>query len=102
MNTFIATKTSHLGPIDPDWTIADLIQWLSDDARQHEAALRHPLARIEALITGVHWAGTPSTIALIRSLVEALRQDPALRGMRIRELGPQHAPETPERIPQLA
>lgn len=78
------------------------MEWLSDDARQHEATLQHPLTRIEALITGSRWARTPSTVALIRSIVSALRDEPALRSIRIRDLDPQQAPRMSERIPQPA
>lgn len=105
MDTIIATKPSHLGPIDSDWTIAELVEWLSDDVRQHDRALQHPLTRIEAAVTGSRWGGTPSTTALIRSLADAVRADPALRAVRIRDLDRQEPQETsalPERIPQLA
>lgn len=105
MHTVDANRSSNHGPIDPDWTIAELVIWLSDDARQHDATLRQPLARIEALATGSRWARTPSTVALIRSLAGLVRDDPALRGTRIRDLGtPQRAqtPQVPRRIPQLA
>ncbi|MGO4488794.1 hypothetical protein [Microbacterium sp. 2RAF4] len=101
MDTTGATRTSDSGPIVSDWTIAQLLEWLSDDAHQHDVTLQHPLARIEARITGAHWARTPSTVALIRSIAVAVRDDPALRTIRIRELEPQHTPRMPERIPQL-
>ncbi|CAH0248686.1 hypothetical protein SRABI76_03186 [Microbacterium oxydans] len=101
MDTLTATRTSDHGPIDTDWTIDDLIQWLSDDAGQHDEALRRPLARIEALLTGTTWSGTPSTVALIRSITDAVRRDPALRRIRIGELDRQESPRMPERIPQL-
>ncbi|WEK61080.1 MAG: hypothetical protein P0Y60_17525 [Candidatus Microbacterium colombiense] len=105
MDTSSATTQPTLGPIDPDWTITALVEWLSDDVRAHDPALQHPLTRIEAAVTGSYWAGTPSTIALIRSLVDAVRADPALRDTRIRDLDRQEARELPrltERIPQLA
>jgi hypothetical protein len=105
MDTSSGTDQPTLGPIKPDWTIAELIEWLSDDVRQHDRALQHPLTRIEAAVTGSRWGGTPSTIALIRSLVDAVRADPALRAVRIRTLHRQEPQETsalPERIPQLA
>lgn len=102
MDTLIASQSSVLGPIEPDWTIAELIHWLSDDSRQHDAALRHPLSGIEAELTGAHWAGTPSTVALIRSLADAVRVDPALRSIRIRDLGSRETSRLPERLPQVA
>ena len=67
-----------LGPIDPDWTIGELLAWLEDDARTHDPSLREPLARIEAAVTGTPWPTAPSpvapsTVALIRSLAVASR-----------------------------
>ncbi|WP_347123705.1 hypothetical protein [Microbacterium sp. SY138] len=102
MNTHLASRPSETGPINPDWTIAQLLEWLSDDVRQHDVMLQHPLARIEALMTGVRWAHTPSTVALIRSIAAAVRDEPVRGSIRISELSPQQAPPMPERIPQPA
>ena len=102
MDTLSATRTPDAGPISPDWTTGQLLDWLSDDAREHDATLRGPLARIEALLTGAHWARTPSTVALIRSIAGAVRDQPELRSIRIRDLGPQPTPGESERIPQFA
>ncbi|RUQ03281.1 hypothetical protein D8M34_16840 [Microbacterium sp. HSID17254] len=62
-----------LGPIQQDWTIGELLAWLQDDSRTHDPALREPLARIEAAVTGTPWPSSPSTAALIRSLAAASR-----------------------------
>ncbi|KYJ97376.1 hypothetical protein [Microbacterium sp. CH1] len=62
-----------LGPIQRDWTIGELLAWLQDDARTHDPALREPLSRIEAAVTGTPWPSSPSTVALIRSLALASR-----------------------------
>jgi len=35
--------------------------------------LQHPLALIERAVTGEAWIGTPSTVALVRSLTDAAR-----------------------------
>ncbi|EYT60887.1 hypothetical protein [Microbacterium sp. UCD-TDU] len=102
MNTHFVSSPSELGPINRDWTITQLLEWLSDDVRQHDVTLQHPLARIEALLTGARWARTPSTVALIRSIAAAVRDQPARGTTRISELSPQQAPRMPERIPQLA
>ncbi|KJL26944.1 hypothetical protein RN51_00084 [Microbacterium oxydans] len=102
MDTLAATRTPDAGPISPDWTTGQLLDWLSEDARQHDATLREPLARIEALLTDAHWAHTPSTVALIRSIAGAVRDEPALRSIRIRNLGLQPTPGVSERIPQFA
>ncbi|MFJ2552197.1 hypothetical protein [Microbacterium sp. NPDC087591] len=105
MDTFLASEPRDLGPIDPDWTISELLQWLSDDIRQHDAALHQPLTRIEALITGTRWRGAPSTVSLIRSLAAAARSDAALPRTRIRDLDPYDVAEphdSAERVPQLA
>lgn len=102
MSRTLTTIDPNLVPIDPDWTMRELVAWLSEDSRQHDPALQHPLARIEALITGAHWARTPSTVALIRSIVGAVRDEPALGRVRVRELMPQQAPLMSEWIPQPA
>ncbi|TCJ22380.1 hypothetical protein E0W80_14100 [Microbacterium sp. PI-1] len=102
MTRNFATSPSSDGPINPDWTITQLLEWLRDDARQHDVALQHPLARIEALTTGARWARTPSTVALIRSIAAAVHDDPTRGSLRIGELSPQQEPGVPERIPQLA
>lgn len=74
MDKPFATLAPNLGPINPDWTITELVEWLSDDSRQHDPALQHPLALIEAALTGEAWSRTPSTVALIRSLTAAARE----------------------------
>jgi len=102
MNTHLASRPSETGPINPDWTIAQLLEWLSDDVRQHDVMLQHPLARVEALMTGARWARTPSTVALIRSIAAAVRDEPVRGSIRVGELSPQQAPRMPERIPQPA
>ncbi|WP_136024071.1 hypothetical protein [Microbacterium sp. K27] len=102
MNTHLASRPSETGPINPDWTIAQLLEWLSDDVRQHDVMLQHPLARIEALMTGARWARTPSTVALIRSIAAAVRDEPVRGSIRVGELSPQQASRIPERIPQPA
>ena len=71
MSTSTTTFATDLGPIDPDWTIDELIDWLSEDSRQHDPALQRPLALIETALTGEQWSRTPSTVALIRSLTLA-------------------------------
>jgi len=73
--------------MDPDWTIGRLLDWLADDAHQHDEALRHPLAEIEAAITGSRWSGAPSTVALTRSLCEAVRAEPGLAAVPLARLG---------------
>ncbi|WP_447948590.1 hypothetical protein [Microbacterium maritypicum] len=102
MNTHLASRPADTGPINPDWTIAQLLEWLSDDVRQHDVMLQHPLARIEALMTGARWVRTPSTVALIRSIAAAVRDEPVRGSIRISELSPQQPPRMPERIPQPA
>lgn len=73
MSIRIATDLAVLAPISPDWTIAELVEWLTEGSRQHDVALQHPLALIEGAVTGEAWIGTPSTVALVRSLVTAAR-----------------------------
>lgn len=79
-----------LGPIQQDWTIGELLAWLQDDARTHDPALREPLARIEAAVTGTPWPSSPSTVALIRSLAAASRSG-GLSRVRIAHFAPNPA-----------
>ncbi|WP_303709878.1 MULTISPECIES: hypothetical protein [Microbacterium] len=79
-----------LGPIQQDWTIGELLAWLQDDARTHDPALREPLARIEAAVTGTPWPSSPSTVALIRSLAAASRSG-GLARVRIAHFAPNPA-----------
>ncbi|MDF2509591.1 MAG: hypothetical protein K0Q52_3450 [Microbacterium sp.] len=74
MSTLKTTSATDLGPIRLDWTIGQLVDWLSDDSRTHDPVLQHPLAAIEAALTGEDWSRTPSTVALIRSLTLAAQQ----------------------------
>lgn len=91
----VTTRTGMLlDPIDPEWTIAQLLDWLGDDSRQHDDALRHRLAVIEAALTGAPWSATPSTVALIRSIADAARRTPSFRRIRISSLA-QHRRSDP-------
>lgn len=75
----IAIEHPDLGPIIPEWTISELVAWLSVESRQHDPALRGPLMLIETALTGATWTGEPSTVALIRSLAAAVRTQGDLR-----------------------
>ncbi|MFK3677767.1 hypothetical protein ACI2IP_08545 [Microbacterium sp. NPDC090218] len=105
MDKPLTTLAVDLEPIDLDWTIAELITWLSHDSRQHDPALQHPLAMIEAALTGEPWTRPPSTVALIRSIVDTARTG-GLHDRRIAQLI--RTAETPEpdarfaRMPQVA
>lgn len=90
MTALTTTQTVNLGPISSDWTIGELLQWLEDDARTHDRALREPLARVEAAVTGAPWQAAPSTVALVRSLAEACRSG-NLSGVRIAHVVPDQA-----------
>lgn len=79
MDTSITSIQPSAGPIRPEWTISELLEWLSDDARGLDESLRGTLARIEAAVTGLGWTREPATIALIRSLADAARRSPGLR-----------------------
>jgi hypothetical protein len=79
MTTPITMEPQDLEPISPEWTIRELVEWLSEDSRQHDPALRRPLMLIETALTGATWKGEPSTVALIRSLAAAVHTQGALR-----------------------
>lgn len=86
MDTRVATTPTLLGPINQDWTIADLLQRLADDSWHADEALRHPLTLIEAALTADSWAAVPSTTALIRSIALASRADSRLLDAPIRDV----------------
>lgn len=83
------------GPIHPDWTLAQLLEWLSNDEQLHErlddAELGVGLARIEAAASRLAgagaWAGAPSAIALLRSLAALRLRAPALGAMTLGAIG---------------
>lgn len=121
MDTPFTTLDTVLAPILPDWTIRDLLEWLSDDARTHDEALRDPLMIIEAALTGSPWTRAPSTVALTRSIASTVQASSRLRNMRLDDLLPRargirsapptedaaafsiHAPDTRrKREPQVA
>lgn len=88
MSTQSTTVDQLLAPILPDWTIRDLLDWLSDDARAHDPALRDPLMLIDAVLTGTPWSREPSTVALIRSIASTVQTSPHRRNMRLDDLLP--------------
>lgn len=81
-----AALPTDLAPLDPAWTVADLLIWLADDVRMHDPALRHPLSLVDLALTGATWTGAPSTVALIRSIAEAVRRTPAAGSIRLERL----------------
>lgn len=80
------TNDDVLMPIPPDWTIRELLEWLSDDTRVQDDALHGPLTVIEAALTGSPWSREPSVVALIRSIASTVQSSPRLRNMRLDEL----------------
>lgn len=88
MSQPFTTLDDVLAPILPDWTIRDLLEWLSDDTRIEEDSVRGPLAIIEGALTGSPWTREPSTVALIRSIASAVQASPRLRNMRLDDLLP--------------
>ncbi|MFS0894373.1 hypothetical protein [Microbacterium sp. 179-I 3D3 NHS] len=88
MSTQFRTIDDLLAPIIPDWTIRDLLEWLSDDDRAHDESLRRPLGIIEAALTGSPWTGEPSTTALTRSIVSTVGSLPRVRNLRLDDLLP--------------
>lgn len=91
-------------PIEPEWTISQLLDYLSEDAHldgaglasaglgagRPDADLRSSLMRIEAaaseLVGAPAWRGEPSAIALVRSLAALRLRAPALGALWIGEL----------------
>lgn len=94
MKPHLAPNVPFRGPIDPNWTIEELLLRLAEeDAPVDE--LRPELLRIEAAMSaaagGPRWsdsagAGTPTVVALTRSIALLHRAAPALRAMRLGEL----------------
>ena len=88
MTTPFTTLDDVLAPILPDWTIRDLLEWLSNDTRTLDDALRGPLMIVEAALTGSPWTHEPSAAALTRSIVSTVQASPRLRNMRLDDLLP--------------
>lgn len=86
MSVAITTETPNLGPISPNWTITQLLDWLAEDRRQHDESLRAPLVAIDAAMTGTEWRRAPSTVAVTRSIAATIRATPHLLAATIGEL----------------
>lgn len=86
MDTAITTEQLDLGPIDPNWTIEQLLDHLTDDSALGDPALAPVLRRVEAAVTGVDWTRTPSVVALVRSLALAVGAAPELRPRTLADL----------------
>lgn len=89
MFTSDATASVTIGPVSPDWTIDQLVEWIgADDVRSHDEALRPLLTAVLAgLAPDAASALTPrSPVALVRAVASHLRAAPALRDVRLRDV----------------
>lgn len=81
MNHFSTPNQPLLKPINPNWTISELLEQLAADEELAQCVCA-PLARIEAALTeeagADSWTRTPGSTALVRSLVRLCSVDPAL------------------------
>lgn len=76
-------RPEDISPIHLDWTLIELLAWIgADDSRCHDERLRRILDAIDR--------GAPSvagrTVVLVRSLAVRLVAEPALGGVRIRDV----------------
>jgi hypothetical protein len=113
-----ATDIIDSMPIDPDWTIGELLSWIADDdSRCHHQTLLPLLSRLEAALAGDPDAAlapgvaparssgqrpTASTVVLVRALVARVRWAPALRDTRLGDLTDIAAPDVSPADPREA
>lgn len=79
--------------MSPDWTIDELLEWLSDDDRLDDplgSEAHAALARIEAaasrLLGASPCTGRTSGVALVRSIASLCTESPMLRSLELRTL----------------
>jgi hypothetical protein len=114
-----ATTSLQFGPVAPDWTIAEFVEWIAaDDARCHDDSLLSVLTAIDRALERDAVQRTPaprtapltaplaasSPVPLVRALAVRLRREPALRQTRVRDLisPPAPAPAAPAGMPREA
>ena len=73
-------------PIDLEWTVSELLDWIgADDARCHDERLDGLLNAVERAL-GSDADRARSTVFLVRSIVARVSAEPALRDLRLDEL----------------
>lgn len=90
MDLISPRKTSHDDPFSPEWTIADLLDWIAaDDGRCHEEGLAPALRSIDDALAArarrQPWTVTPAAVALVRSIAAHAR-DGAVRRLTLATL----------------
>lgn len=79
-------ERDYSSPIEPKWTVSELLDWIgADDARCHDDRLHGLLSTVERAL-GADADGAGSTIVLVRSIVARVAAEPALRDLRLDEL----------------
>lgn len=77
MNDLIADEALILGPVSPDWTIAEMLSWIgADDARCHDERL---VGALDAVCRALDPGAVPLTgrvVALVRQLAMQVSMRP--------------------------
>lgn len=73
-------------PVDANWTIGGLLEWIAaDDDRCHDDGLRMLLLPLDRALTGDE-PTTAGTVALVRALAREVREQPLLGKARISDV----------------
>ncbi|MCC2031706.1 hypothetical protein [Microbacterium allomyrinae] len=84
MRPTVPTESVNLGPLQPNWTVRDLLSWIAeDDTRCHEPALTPLVAALDRALRPERRPADGSVtmsspVGLVRSLASLVRSQPAL------------------------
>ncbi|WP_314457246.1 hypothetical protein [uncultured Microbacterium sp.] len=77
MNQLVAYETLVLGPVSPDWTIAEMLAWIgADDARCHDERL---VGILDAVCRALDPGAAPATgrvVGLVRAVAMQVAAQP--------------------------
>jgi hypothetical protein len=87
MNQLIAYEALVLGPVSPDWTIAEVLAWIgADDARCHDERLVGILDAVRRALDPGAAPVTGRVVVLVRAVAMQVAAQPAWGEWRVGEV----------------
>ncbi|MDQ1131141.1 hypothetical protein [Microbacterium sp. SORGH_AS_0888] len=88
MTRTTSSERLFLDPLTPNWTIADLLDWIAaDDVRCHDTKLTVVLEAVDRALGAPAAAVAPSSpVALVRAIATRAAGDPTLGARRLGDL----------------